>query len=216
MTTQTLVRIGSFTLIAAGVLGIGYVLVAPDETVAGVFQNPNYVLGNSLNALRWLLVTFGLVAIYLRQGERSRLLNLIAFLVAFVAMVMTMGLDVDKTFILPYLASVNPTITSVANFAQNMPAVLQPYLSILMLGLLLHLVGPILVGTAIVRSGVLPKLAGWLMIVANILSYGNLFGVNILHVVGVLGVGAAHIWLGFALFSTRADDALSMQMQTAK
>jgi hypothetical protein len=218
MTTQTLIRIGSFALIAAGVLGIGYGLIAPDETAAGVFQQPTYVLGNTLNALRWILVTFGLVALYLRQGDRSRTLNLAAFLVAFVAMILTVGLDIDKTFILPYLASVNPSITSVANFAQNMPALLQPYLMILMLGLLLHLVGPILLGAAIVRSGVFPALAGWLIILANVLSYGNLFGVNILHVIGVLGVGVADIWLGLALRErqTSAETTSAMQVQSAK
>lgn len=217
MTTQTLVRIGSFALIVAGVLGIGYGLIAPDETAAGVFQHPNYVIGNLLNTFRWLLVTFGLVAIYLRQGDRSRTLNLIAFIVSFVAMVMTVGLDVDKTLILPYLASVNPSITSVANFAQNMPVMLQPYLMVLMIGLLLHLVGPILLGAAIVRSGVLPKLAGWLIIIANVFSYGNLFGVNILHVIGVIGIGAADIWLGFAIRSTQASEVpTSLQAQPAK
>lgn len=216
MTTQTLVRIGSIALILAGVLGIGYALIAPDETVVGVFQHPNYVLGNTLNTIRWLFVTFGLVAIYLRQGDRSRTLNLVAFVVSFVAIVMTVGLDVDKTFILPYLASVNPVITSVANFAQNMPSMLQPYLMILMLGLLLHLIGPILLGAAVLRSGVFPKLAGWLIIVANVLSYGNLFGVNFLHVIGVIGIGVADIWLGIVLRSVQPETSAAMQAQPAR
>jgi hypothetical protein len=215
---KTLIQIGSIALMAAGILGIGYAFLAPDETVAGVFQQRTYVLGNALNTLRWILVTFGLVALYLRQGERSRTLNLVAFLVTFVAMIVTVGLDVDKTFILPYLASVNPSITSVANFAQNMPAMLQPYLMVLMLGLLLHLIGPILLGAAVVRSGVFPALAGWLIIIANILSYGNLFGINILHVIGVIGVGVADIWLGWALRTTETNEgvAASMHVHAAK
>lgn len=216
MSSQTLIRIGSVALIGAGALAVGYALIAPDETVAGVFQHPNFVLGNLLNTLRWMLMTFGLVALYLRQGHRSRALNLAAFLVSFVAIVLTVGLDIDKTFILPYLASVTPAITSLANFAANMPPMLQPYLMVLLAGLLLHLVGLIMTGAAIIRSGVLPQGAGGLLIVGTVLSYGNLFGVGFLHAAGVIGVGVALAWLGLALWSPQAETTVAMQPQLTR
>ncbi len=216
MPSQTLIRIGSIALIGAGALAVGYALIAPDETIAGVFQHPNFVIGNILNTARWLLMTMGLVALYLRQGHRSRALNLAAFLLSFVAIVLTVGLDIDKTFILPYLASVNPAVTSMTNFATNLPAMLQPYLMVLLAGLFLHLVGLIVQGVAIVRSGVLPVGAGWLLIVGTVLSYGSLFGINLLHTVGIIGVGVALAWLGVALWSPQAETSVTMQPQLAK
>jgi uncharacterized membrane protein YgdD (TMEM256/DUF423 family) len=216
MSSHTLIRIGGFALVGAGGLAIGYALIAPDETVAGVFQNPNFVVGNVLNTARWLLMTFGLIALYLRQAERSRALNLVAFLTSFVAIILTAGLDIDKTFTLPYIASLTPGITSMANFAPNMPAALQPYLAIHMTTLLLHLVGLILVGAAVVRSKVLPVWAGWLLILGTVLSYGNLFGIGLLHTVGVIGVGAASVWLGVALLAPQAEASASLQPQLAK
>jgi hypothetical protein len=156
-------------------------------------------------------MTFGIVALYLRLGDKHPTLNLAAFLSSFTAIVLTVGLDVDKTFILPYLASVTPAITSVANFAQNMPSALGPYLAVLMTGLLLHLIGLIMLGAAVVRSGILPKGSGWLLIVSTVLSYGSLFGVSILHVVGVIGVGLALVWLGLALRSAQVETSASSQ-----
>jgi hypothetical protein len=216
MTSQTLIRIGSFALVGAGVLAAGYGLIAPDETTPGVFQHPAYVLGNVLNTARWILMTFGLVALYLRQGHRRRALNLAAFLSSFIAIILTVGLDVDKTFILPYLASLTPAITSMADFAANMPAALQPYLAVLMSALLLHLVGLVLVGVAVVRSGVLPAWAGWLLIAGTVSSYGSLFGLGWLHTLGVIAVGAALAWLGVALWAPAVEPAPALQPQMAK
>jgi hypothetical protein len=213
MTAFTLIRIGRFALIGAGALAIGYALIAPDETAAGVFQHPRYVLGNALNTARWLLLTLGLVAVYLRQGHRSPRLNLAAFVTAFVAIVLTTGLDIDKTLILPYLASITPAITSMTNFATFMPSALQPYLAVLMSTLLLHLVGLILVGVAVVRAGVLPRWAGWLLIASTVLSYGNLFGLGWLHTFGVIGVGVALGWLGLALSAPQPEASGALQPQ---
>jgi hypothetical protein len=213
MTAHTLVRIGSIALVGAGVLAAGYAIIAPDESVPGVFQQPDYVIGNVLNTVRWVLMTFGLVALYLRLGQRSPRLNLAAFLTSFVAIVLTVGLAIDKTFILPYLASVTPAITSVANFATNLPAALQPYLAVLMTGVLLHLLGLILVGMAVVRSAVLPRWAGWLLIAGTVLSYGNLFGIGWLHFIGVIGVGVALAWLGLALWAPQVEAGLARQPQ---
>lgn len=215
MTSQTLVRIGSIALIAAGAFAVGYALIAPDETAVGVFQHPNFVLGNVLNTARWMLMTVGIVALYLRLGDKHPALNLTAFVLSFNAMVLTVGLDIDKTFILPYLASLTPAITSMANFAQNMPAALGPYLAVLMTSLLLHLLGLILLGVAVIRSGVLPNRAGWLLIVGTVMSYGSLFGVSILHVAGVIGVGIALAWLGFRLQSSQAEMSTSSQPRLA-
>jgi hypothetical protein len=139
-----------------------------------------------------------------------------AFLLSFVAIVLTVGLDIDKTFILPGLASITPAVTSVANFAANMPAALQPYLAILMAGLLLHRVGLVVLGAAVVRAGVLPQWAGWLLMIGTVLGYGNLFGVGGLHTVGVIGVGVALAWLGAALWSPQAEADVAMQPQMAK
>ena len=216
MSSQTLIRIGSIALIGAGVLAVGYALIAPDETAPGVFQHPNFVTGNVLNTARWMLMAFGIVALYLRQGHQSRALNLTAFLISFVAIVLTVGLDIDKTLILPYLASGIPAITSVANFATHMPAALQPYLAVLMAGLLLHLVGLVVLGAAIVRSGVLPHWAGWLLIVGTVLSYGSLFGISMLHTIGVIVVGVALAWLGYALWAQKNETAAALQPELAK
>jgi hypothetical protein len=215
MTSQNIIRIGSIALIAAGVLAVGYALIAPDETVAGVFQHPNFVIGNVLNTLRWLLMTFGIIALYLRLGDKHPALNLAAFLSSFTAIVMTVGLDVDKTFILPYLTSLNPAITSMGDFAANMPAALGPYLVVLMTTLLLHLVGLIMLGVAVVRSGALPHWAGWILIVGTVMSYGSLFGMGILHTVGVIAVGIALAWLGFALRSSQVEINTSSQTHFA-
>jgi uncharacterized membrane protein YgdD (TMEM256/DUF423 family) len=216
MSSQTLIRLGSLALISAGVLAIGYALIAPDETAPGVFQHPNFVIGNVLNTVRWILMPFGLVALYLRQGHQKRALNLTAFVLSFVAIVLTVGLDIDKTFILPYMASLNPGTTSMADFASNMPTSLQPYLVVLMTSLALHLVGLILLGVAVVRSGVLPQWAGWLLIVGTVFSYGSLFGSNVAHTVGVVMVGIALAWLGAALWSRQSEASGTMQPLLAK
>lgn len=210
MTTQTLIRWSSIALMLAALLSLGYAAIGPDENTAGVFSHPAYVAANLINVFRQGLL--GLGAIGLALCLRGRLARL-GFLATFCAALLVVGLDVDKTFILPYLASVNPGITHVGNFAQHLPAMMQSYLLVFMVSLLLYLVGPILLGVAIWRSGALPRWAGAVLIAGNLLQYGNMFGVGILHNIGVAIFGIALGWLGYAIWQRVAEERAALQPQ---
>jgi hypothetical protein len=212
MTTRTLIRWSGAALVLAALLSLGYAVLGPDENTPGVFNHPNYVIANLLNTIRQGLLAFGVIGLGLSLRGK---LAVLGFLVMFFATLLVVGLDVDKTFILPYLASANPAITHVGNFAQNIPPMMQNYLLVFLIALGLYLVGPILLGIAILRSDTLPRWAGAVLIVSNIMQYGNMFGVAILHSIGVAVFGLALGWLGYALWARPAATNTIAQPQLA-
>jgi hypothetical protein len=198
MTTQNLIRWSGAALMLAALLSLGYAVLGPDENTAGVFNHPNYVIANLLNTIRQGLLALGVIGLGLSLRGR---LAAVGFLVMFFGTVLVVGLDVDKTFILPYLATVNPSITHMGNFAQNMRPQMQNYMLVFLVTLLLYFVGPVLLGIAILRDSRLPRWLGVVLIIGNIMQYGNMFGVAILHSIGVAVFGLALGWLGYRLWA---------------
>jgi hypothetical protein len=194
----------------AALLSLGYAVLGPDENTAGVFNHSNYVIANLLNTIRQGLLALGVIGLGLSLRGK---LAAAGFLVMFFGTVLVVGLDVDKTFILPYLATVNPSITHMGNFAQNVPPLMQNYMVVFLVALLLYFVGPLLLGIAIVRDSRLPRWLGVVLIVGNILQYGNMFGVAFLHSIGVAVFGLALGWLGYKLWAWQTTTSTVTQPQ---
>ena len=158
MTSATLFRMGGLALLVALPLQIlGFVLHPPGERVVDVIQ-PAYGPAHLILFVSWLFAVLGLTGFYARQAERAGILGLIGFVATVFAAAYHFYLLLYEAYATVALAGDPATKALVGDgpLAHGAGA-LGP------LGFASILAFP-LFGVAIVRAGVLPRLAGWLQI----------------------------------------------------
>jgi len=213
MSTQTLIRWSGLALVIGGLIQIVVGFLHPDDNVPGSLLNPMYVTVHLIAAVGFMAMAFGLIGLYLRQVESGGKLNFIAFLVAFVGTVLTVGFVIDEAFFLVDLAQRNPAVQILNDFAPNATPAVQGYVPVLLGGLLIYLLGYILTGIVTFRAGVLPRWVGALIGIGVVMTFGSLAGVHIVRVIGGVVLGAGLIWAGAALFGRQAEASAAMQPQ---
>jgi hypothetical protein len=165
MSSAKLFRLsGSFLLLAAAILLVASVLTLlflPDTSATAplsVIKGPFWPLNSSLNFLFSILLLLGLLGLYLRQvGHRGDVLALIGSIVLALGQCLEMGTAAFFIAIMPLLANkaaaIIPDAFSSSLVAFGLGAVLCDFL------------GPLLLGIALLRTRVFPRLVGVLFIV---------------------------------------------------
>lgn len=169
------IRAGLLTLPAYGVvLAVGTLTPQPDQSSdpegwARFVSTPSYLLQHVLtNVVGTALVILGTVALgALLATTRARRLGLGGMVLAIIGYVLFTVPGVISTFATPaigaaYLRGNHEVMTL------TFPAAMTP---IVLLGLLSALIGNVLLGVAVWRSGVLPRWAGAVWIVATVVFY---------------------------------------------
>jgi hypothetical protein len=151
-------------------------------------------------AISYLLLVLGMVGLHVRQAEQAGMLGLIGFILALFGSALTFATNLNMAYLLPPLNAQQPTPKTVTELVG--PSGPLRWLSFLTGSYLITFVpGYILMGVAVVNAGVLPALAGWLLIIGMIVSNVGAFfkPIFILRNIGgvVFGIGLA--WLGLAL-----------------
>jgi hypothetical protein len=141
------------------------------------------------------LLILGLAGLYLTQGEQAGSLGLIAFLLALAGTVMLAGADWSAAFFGPWLVEAAPEVLDVEPAGTMAIGLILTYV--------LFTLGWFLFGLASLRAEVLRRSAGVLLMIGAVLALVLVF-LELPFEVVVLG--AAIAWMGYALWSSAADE----------
>jgi hypothetical protein len=151
-------------------------------------------------AISFLLMGVGILGVHLRQAEQAGWLGLIGVLLASFGALLTVTTSFMWGLVAPYLARHETTPRAPSDLLGPQGAI-PGIFKLLLTYIFILLPGFILTGIAIIRAGVFPPLAGWLVLIGIAVSQpGNMVSrLAILRNIGgaLLGVGLA--WLGLAL-----------------
>jgi hypothetical protein len=178
---------GGLTSVAAGVLLLlGHIVNLGGDPECGT------VLGEVLVLSAHALLVFALVSLWAVQAEPSGSLGAAGMVLS------VLGTVLNCAAVLAEIAG--------ASGADVDPVVGQGVSgTITLLGGLAFLIGLILFGVATMRAGVLPRWAGPLLILGDVVFAVGTFAGSaalVVEVVGALITCAAFVWLGLALLST--------------
>lgn len=200
MSSTTLYRLSGISLLLGAVVSViaGLMTLFFDSSISAspsTIQSPLWSTYWSLAFVTIVLILMGLPALYLRQaGGRGELLGLIGVFLVALSGLLGMAMTAYFVSILPLLAAQAPNLinagyeTSLAFFGLGATA--------------LSIIGPVLLGMAVIRAKVFPSWVGLLLMVAGVLSLSTVFPGALLTIIGLVGTISAAIaygWIGMIL-----------------
>jgi hypothetical protein len=201
MSSSNLIRWSGLSALVGGALMIASdvinAVLFPGEQGSQVMLSSTWFIVQILGLVGLALITLGLVGLYAYQAQQAGTLGLIAFAITFAGMLMVFGLLWGEPFLGPLVAEQAPGLLSAE------PSGALAVGSIL--SLVLFALGWLLFGLASLRAGTLPRGAAVLLIVGALLSFVlTSLDLPLWSVV----LGAAVIWMGYALWSGTGAPAL--------
>lgn len=197
--TRRLDRRSGGCLIAVGVLLLS-TIPHPDvfETTFAdaALATPSWVVTHAALVVAAILSIFGLAGVYLPRADRLGRLGSAGFALAVPGLVVAACAFYWEGFLLPVIARHAPEV-----FAWDGPVVGSWGVRTGALAGLWFL-GLVLLVVALVRSGVVPRVAG-LTLVASAVAFAAFEGpfVPVLGVLSTLALAASHAWVGLALWT---------------
>jgi hypothetical protein len=227
MKATTLFRLGGLSLVLGGLLGpLGHLVLHPPSHALQYQGTPQWVLAHSVLTVSWVLILFGVVALYGRHYERMGVIGLIGFaLVCLVCLYQVASYAFDA-FTLPAIRTTFPgeTATGPNGSFDQFPNGLFPVPLSFPIGLILF-------GVAIFRSGLDQRWSGIALAASVVLIYaGGALAHSPVHlelaIPIVFSVNAlVFAWLGYGLVQemragpqrvTPAPDLISVQTPSAR
>ena len=201
MSSSNLIRWSGLSALVGGALMIASdvinAVLFPGEQGSQVMLSSTWFIVQILGLVALVLITLGLVGLYVCQAQQAGSLGLIAFVIAFAGLLMVFGLSWGEPFLGPLVAEQAPGLLSAE------PSGALAVGSIL--SLVLFALGWLLFGLASLRAGMLPRGAAVLLIVGALISFVlTSLDLPLWSVV----LGAALIWMGYALWSGTGAPAL--------
>ena len=201
MSSTQLFRLSGIVLLLGAVVSVvaGVMTLFLDSSLGAsptTIQSPLWSTFWSLAFVGIVLILLGLPALYLRQSRgRGGVVGLIGVFLVALGSFLGMATTAYFVSIAPLLAAKAPNLinagyeTSLAVFG----------ISATVLGI----IGPLLLGIAVIRAKVFPSLVGILFIVAGVLSPVNTFSGGVLFtltgLVGIVSAAIAYGWVGMIL-----------------
>ena len=203
MSSSKLVRWSGLASLAGGLLFIIHTvaesLVVEDRPLSEAAATSPWLVIEGGIVVTAVFVGFGLVGLYARQAQRAGRLGLIAFVVAFIGVLLVTGSVWSEAFLAPWLARTAPELLDSGSADSVLAAVWLSYL--------LFSLGWFLFGLASLRAGVLSRGAAILLLIGAVVPV-VLGGLDI--PLGSVLFGAALAWAGYELWSGTADVPASM------
>ncbi len=209
VTAANVLRWAGLAAMGAGGLFIGIQAIHPLDVIASVTTG-RWAMVHVLGVAMSLMSLIGVTGIYARQVEEAGWLGLVGFLLAGLFWAVTLCFQFIEAVISPVLATAAP------QFVEGLLGIVGGHAGAADLGLLpavyaatgiLYVASGLLFGIATLRAGVLPRGAGGLLALAAVAPLaGPLVGHPFDRVFAV-PMGAALIWLGYALWSDRRKQA---------
>lgn len=201
MSSSNLMRWSGLAALVGGgllvVVDVVWGLLFPGSPEGAEMASSGWIILNMLELLLLVLISLGLVGIYVCQAEQAGVLGLIGFLVFFLGTAMMSGALWSLAFILPWLAVAAPP--ELLNAEPSGVVIVGFLLTLIFFGL-----GGLLFGLASLRAGVLPRGAVVLLMVGAVL--GAMFDILDLPFSAVV-FAAAVAWMGYSLWSGTARPA---------
>lgn len=198
MSTAKLIDWSGLASILAGVFyAVGALLHPVGEDLAAV-NSSNWVPAHLVYWVSILLLHFGLVGMYARQAEQSGWLGLVGFVLALIGTALVGSILLYVSTVLPLIAD---EAQSIFDEAATPPDFLQP---VFVFGFGL---GWILLGIVTMRTGVLPRWSGLMLIIGVtlfVISEAGTFEETLAHLLVTAGdiiFGLALMWIGYTLWS---------------
>lgn len=205
LTGAVLVRWAGLFAILAGVLFIGIQLIHPPEQVSSV-NSDLWVIVACLTLAMSLFSLMGITGIYASQVKESGWLGLIGYSLFSLFWLATIAFSFTEAFVLPQLTTAAP------EFVEGFLGIFGDTQSEVDLGILpaiaplagvLYLLGGLLLGIAIYRASVLPRLAGALLAFGAVVTIAAVVVPHPQDRILAVPMGLALLWLGYALWSER-------------
>jgi hypothetical protein len=212
ITSSKLIRWAGLAAMGAGIIYITIQAIHPLDVLSSV-TTARWVIVHYLSIVMDILAMLGIAGIYARQVEKSGWLGLAGYLVFSGFWAFSVALHFIEAFISPVVANVAPKFVEgllgmVNGHATEINLGALPTVYGLLIGLGMYVIGGLLFGIATFRARVLPRWAG------GLLALGTLLPILLSSVVHhpfdrifAVPVGLALIWLGYALFSERREQA---------
>jgi hypothetical protein len=196
--------------LAAMVGGIFYVVVGlfhPANILSSV-TTTQWAIVHSLATAMCFFFLLGITGLYARQVEAAGWLGLAGFLLFSLNWVLTAPFTFAETFILPQLATQAPKLAQsflgILTSAETNFGVLE---NLWTLTGFLYILGGLLFGIATFRAGILPRWAAGLLAVGSVLAPVAALLPPEQEPKVAVPVGVALVWLGYALWSERREQA---------
>jgi hypothetical protein len=198
-----LLRWSGLALVAAGVLMVVATLLHPNRETAAtiVASEPRLVAAHVVYTVAWLLVLLGLPGLYAAHRGGMGPLGLRGFLTAFSGTYL-IAVTGNFGFLAPVLARQSPAVLDSINKYS-------PVVIVNGLAAILFMIGYVLYGVAMIRTGALPRWSGVLVAVgatAHLLGFGIAQLVTTaawpIAILGSVSLGAGLAWPGCRLWRT--------------
>src|ERR687893_3000111 len=212
ITASSLIRWAGLSAMAAGTIFVVILLINPPYVLSSVTTDA-WAISESSKVAMCILGLLGLTGLYARQANEAGWLGLAGYLLFSLFYALTLPFVFAQAFILPLLATTAPAFVESWLEIINPESPVETNLGALpvlywLAGVAGDMLGGLLFGIAKFCAGVLPRWAAGLLAVAGPLGpvAGGLLPHALERYVGV-PLGLALVWLGYALFSERREQA---------
>jgi hypothetical protein len=167
MKQSTLYQLSAYSLIGGAVCMAGFWLLAAllgSFAGAAATHDPLWLPAQALHILAALLTLFGIFGLYAVQREKIGVLGLVGFVLATIGTVLFFADGLIALAIYPALADAAPDLLS-ASGAMNSGIVLVAFIIMAATAM----IGYIVFAAAILRAGVLPRVAALLFLLGGVL-----------------------------------------------
>ena len=210
ITASNLIRWAGLSAMVAGIIFALIQPIHPPDVLASV-NTSAFIIITSLNTAMCLFGLFGIAGLYARQVEETGWLGLAGYLLLTIFYAVQICYAFAEPTILPLLTGVAPGfVESALGMASGAggPMNLGAFAVIYSLLSLVYLLGLLLFGIALFRAGILSRWAAGLLA-----SSGPLAIIMVallphqLARLAAMPMGFALVWLGYALWSERREQA---------
>jgi hypothetical protein len=205
VTTPKLIRWAGLSAMVAGII---FTAIQPTHPS---INTSTFIIITSFKTSISIFGLLGITGLYARQVEETGWQGLVGYLLLTIYYAVQMCVSFIEPTILPLLTTVAPTFVASAlqlSSGVGSPTNLGSLTTIYSLVSILYVLGSLLFGMAMFRARILPRGAAALFAISGPLA-GTMFTLLPYQLVQLtsIPIGAAMVWLGYALFSERQVDS---------
>jgi hypothetical protein len=203
VTTPKLIRWAGLSAVVAGII---FTAIQPTHPP---INSSTFILNTSFKTSISIFGLLGMTGLYARQVEETGWLGLAGYLLLTIYYAVQMCISFIQPTVLPLLTTIAPSFVEsvllLANGAGT-PTNFGSLTAMYSLASILYVLGSLFFGIAMLRARILPRGAAALFAVSGPLA-GTMFTLLPYQLVQLtsIPIGAAMIWLGYALFSERRE-----------
>ena len=203
VTTPKIIRWAGLSAMVAGII---FTAIQPTHPA---INTSTFIIITSFKTSISIFGLLGIAGLYARQVEETGWKGLTGYLLLTIYYAVQMCISFIEPTVLPLLTTTAPTfVESMLQLSSGtgVPTNLGSLTNVYSLASILYVLGSLLFGIAMFRARILPREAAALFAVSGPLA-GTMFTLLPYHLVQLtsIPIGAAMVWLGYALFSERRE-----------